>query len=230
MSLELGGKSPNIVFPDADMEQAVPTSMFGVFFNSGQVCCAGTRIFVQRDITIVVDQLTTFSKNIKAGDPLDPKTTIGPVVSRSSSIGSRVTSMSARRKARKAALGGEIGKGKGYFVDPTVFSGVKNDMQIAREEIFGPVATAIPFKDENDAVLQGNDTEYGLAAAVWTHDISRAHQGRTHAQGRHRMGQLLQQLDPISPFGGYKQSGFGRELGKHALELYSQIKSVYVKL
>jgi len=230
VSLELGGKSPNIIFPDADLKEAVPTSMMGVFFNSGQVCCAGTRIFVQHDMyDQFVDQLTTFSKGVSYGDPLDPKTVMGPVVSKEQF--DRVKSyLEVGKNEAKLASGGETGKGKGYFVQPTVFSGVNNNMKIAREEIFGPVATAISFKDENDAVLQGNDTEYGLAAAVWTRDVGRAHKVARALKAGTVWVNCYNQLDPISSFGGYKQSGFGRELGKHSLELYSQIKSVYVKL
>jgi len=230
VSLELGGKSPNIIFPDADMKEAVPTSMMGVFFNSGQVCCAGTRIFVQRDTyDQFVDQLSTFSKGVSFGDPLDPKTVMGPVVSKEQF--DRVKSyLEVGKNEAKLSAGGETGKGKGYFVQPTVFSGVNNNMKIAREEIFGPVATAIPFKDENDAVLQGNDTEYGLAAAVWTRDISRAHRVARMLKAGTVWVNCYNQLDPISSFGGYKQSGFGRELGRHSLELYTQMKSVYVKL
>ena len=231
VSLELGGKSPNIIFPDADMKEAVPTSMMGVFFNSGQVCCAGTRIFVQKDMyDNVVDQLTTFSKGMSYGDPLDPKTVMGPVVSKEQFDRVKSYLEVGKNEGAKVTAGGETGTGKGYFVKPTVFSGVNNNMKIAREEIFGPVATAIPFKDENDAVLQGNDTEYGLAAAVWTRDVGRAHKVARALKAGTVWVNCYNQLDPISPFGGYKQSGFGRELGKHALELYSQIKSVWVKL
>jgi aldehyde dehydrogenase (NAD+) len=231
VSLELGGKSPNIIFPDADMKEAVPTSMMGVFFNSGQVCCAGTRIFVQKDMyDNVVDQLTTFSKGMSYGDPLDPKTVMGPVVSKEQFDRVKSYLEVGKREGATVTAGGETGTGKGYFVKPTVFSGVNNNMKIAREEIFGPVATAIPFKDENDAILQGNDTEYGLAAAVWTRDVGRAHKVARALKAGTVWVNCYNQLDPISPFGGYKQSGFGRELGKHALELYSQIKSVWVKL
>jgi aldehyde dehydrogenase (NAD+) len=231
VSLELGGKSPNIIFPDADMKEAVPTSMMGVFFNSGQVCCAGTRIFVQKDMyDNVVDQLTTFSKGMSYGDPLDPKTVMGPVVSKEQFDRVKNYLDVGKKEGAKVTAGGEPGTGKGYFVKPTVFADVNNNMKIAREEIFGPVATAIPFKDESDAVLQGNDTEYGLAAAVWTRDIGRAHKVARALKAGTVWVNCYNQIDAISPFGGYKQSGFGRELGKHALELYSQVKSVYVKL
>jgi aldehyde dehydrogenase (NAD+) len=231
VSLELGGKSPNIIFPDADMKEAVPTSMMGVFFNSGQVCCAGTRIFVQKDMyDNVVDQLTTFSKGMSYGDPLDPKTVMGPVVSKEQFDRVKSYLDVGKKEGAKVTAGGEPGTGKGYFVKPTVFADVNNNMKIAREEIFGPVATAIPFTDESDAVLQGNDTEYGLAAAVWTRDIGRAHKVARALKAGTVWVNCYNQIDAISPFGGYKQSGFGRELGKHALELYSQVKSVYVKL
>jgi aldehyde dehydrogenase (NAD+)/phenylacetaldehyde dehydrogenase len=231
VSLELGGKAPNIIFPDADMKQAVPTSMMGVYFNSGQVCCAGTRIFVQRDkYDEVVEQLTAFSKGVTMGDPFNAGTTIGPVVS--SEQFDRVKGYLAvgKKEGAKVMAGGEAGTGKGYFVQPTLFTGVNNDMRIAREEIFGPVASAIPFKDENDAVLQGNDTEYGLSAAVWTKDISRAHKVARALKAGTVWVNCFNQLDPISPFGGYKQSGFGRELGRYAIDLYTQIKSVWMKL
>ncbi|HEY2486446.1 MAG TPA: aldehyde dehydrogenase family protein [Candidatus Binataceae bacterium] len=231
VSLELGGKSPNIIFPDADMKEAVPTSMMGVFFNSGQVCCAGTRIFVQKDMyDDVVDQLTTFSKGMSYGDPLDPKTVMGPVVSKEQFDRVKSYLDVGKKEGAKVTAGGEPGTGKGYFVKPTVFADVNNNMKIAREEIFGPVATAIPFKDESDAILQGNDTEYGLAAAVWTRDIGRAHKVARALKAGTVWVNCYNQIDAISPFGGYKQSGFGRELGRHALELYSQVKSVYVKL
>lgn len=231
VSLELGGKSPNVIFPDADLEQAVPTSMFGFCMLAGQVCCAGTRVFVQRDFhDEFVDHLTKYTANVKASDPLDPKTLVGPLVSQEQF--SRVKSYLelGRQEGAKTAVGGDTGAGKGFFVNPTIFTGVKNDMRIAREEIFGPVAAVIPFKDENDAVLQGNDTTYGLAAAVWTRDVSRAHKVARALKAGTVWVNCYNNIDPISPFGGYKQSGIGRELGKHSLELYTQIKSVYVKL
>jgi aldehyde dehydrogenase (NAD+) len=231
VSLELGGKAPNIIFPDADLENAVPTSMMGVYFNSGQVCCAGTRIFVQRDrYNEVVDKLATFSKNVSMGDPFDQKSTIGPLVSREQFDRVKGYLEVGKKEGAKVAAGGEAGSGKGYFVKPTLFADVKNEMRIAREEIFGPVGAAISFTDENDAVLQGNHTDYGLSAAVWTRDISRAHKVARSLKAGTVWINCFNQLDPISPFGGYKQSGFGRELGKYAIDLYTQIKSVWMKL
>jgi acyl-CoA reductase-like NAD-dependent aldehyde dehydrogenase len=231
VSLELGGKSPNIVFADANMEQCIPTSLFGFTMLSGQVCCAGTRVFVQQDFhDEFVDKLTKQASTAKAGDPLDPKTTIGPLVSKEQFDRVKGYLDIGKKEGAEPRLGGDVRKGKGYFVDPTIFTNVKNDMRIAREEIFGPVASVIPFKDESDAVLQGNDTTYGLAAAVWTNDVSRAHKVARALKAGTVWVNCYNNIDPISPFGGYKQSGIGRELGKHSIELYTQIKSVYVKL
>ena len=231
VSLELGGKAPNIIFPDADMDQAVPTSMMGVYFNSGQVCCAGTRIFVQRDrYDEVVDKLANFSKNVTAGDPFDQASTIGPLVSREQYDRVKGYLSIGIEEGAKVAAGGSTLDRKGYFVQPTLFSGVKNEMRIAREEIFGPVGAAISFKDENDAVFQGNSTEYGLSAGVWTQDLGRAHKIVRSLKAGTVWVNCYNQLDPIAPFGGYKQSGFGRELGKYAIDLYTQIKAVWMKL
>ena len=231
VSLELGGKAPNIIFPDADLDQAVPTSMMGVYFNSGQVCCAGTRIFVQRDrYDEVVDKLANFSRNVSVGDPFDQKSTLGPLVSREQLDRVKGYLEIGKKEGAKLAAGGETGGGKGYFVKPTLFADVKNEMQIAREEIFGPVGAAIAFKDETDAVFQGNHTDYGLSAAVWTRDVSRAHKVARSLKAGTVWINCFNQLDPISPFGGYKQSGFGRELGKYAIDLYTQIKSGWMKL
>jgi acyl-CoA reductase-like NAD-dependent aldehyde dehydrogenase len=231
VSLELGGKSPNIIFPDANLEQAVATSLFGFTMLSGQVCCAGTRVFVQQGFhDEFVDALTKYASNTKAGNPLDPKTTVGPLVSKEQFERVKGYLALGKKEGAHTQLGGEARTGKGFFVDPTIFTGVNNDMRIAREEIFGPVASVIPFKDENDAVLQGNDTTYGLAAAVWTNDVGRAHKVARALKAGTVWVNCYNNIDPISPFGGYKQSGIGRELGKHSIELYTQIKSVYVKL
>ena len=231
VSLELGGKAPNIIFPDADLDQAVPTAMMGVYFNSGQVCCAGTRIFVQRDkYDEVVDKLANFSKGVTAGDPFDAGSTIGPLVSREQYDRVKGYLSVGIEEGAKVSAGGSTIDRKGYFVQPTLFSDVKNEMRVAREEIFGPVGAAISFKDENDAVFQGNNTEYGLSAGVWTRDVARAHKFARALKAGTVWVNCYNQLDPISPFGGYKQSGFGRELGRYAIDLYTQIKSVWMKL
>jgi acyl-CoA reductase-like NAD-dependent aldehyde dehydrogenase len=231
VSLELGGKSPNVIFADADLETAVPNSVFGFTMLSGQVCCAGTRVFVQEDFhDRFADALTRYTAGVKSGDPLDPKTTVGPLVSKEQFERVKGYLDIGKKEGAKVTAGGDVTDGKGYFVNPTVFTDVKNNMKIAREEIFGPVASVIPFKDENDAVLQGNDTTYGLAAAVWTNDVSRAHRVARALKAGTVWVNCYNNIDPISPFGGYKQSGIGRELGRHSLELYTQIKSVYVKL
>jgi acyl-CoA reductase-like NAD-dependent aldehyde dehydrogenase len=231
VSLELGGKSPNVIFPDAAMEDAVPTSLLGFCMLSGQVCAAGTRVFVQSDFhDRFVEQLTAHASKVKAGNPLDPETTVGPLVSREQFNRVKGYLDVGKKEGAKTALGGEPRAGKGFFVDPTIFTAVNNNMKIAREEIFGPVASVIPFKDENDAVFQGNDTTYGLAAAVWTRDVSRAHRVARALKAGTVWVNCYNNVDPISPFGGFKQSGLGRELGKHSIELYTQIKSVFVKL
>jgi acyl-CoA reductase-like NAD-dependent aldehyde dehydrogenase len=198
---------------------------------SGQVCCAGTRVFVQEDFhDRFVDALTRYTSNVKVGDPLDAKTTVGPLVSKEQYDRVKGYLEVGKNEGAKTTVGGNVPGGKGYFVNPTVFVDVKNNMKIAREEIFGPVASVIPFQDENDAVLQGNDTTYGLAAAVWTNDVARAHKVARALKAGTVWVNCYNNIDPISPFGGYKQSGIGRELGKHSIELYTQIKSVYVKL
>jgi acyl-CoA reductase-like NAD-dependent aldehyde dehydrogenase len=232
VSLELGGKSPNIIFPDADVQSAVFGSMLGIFMNQGQVCCAGSRVFVQESMyDQFTDSLAKMAQGLTLGNPLDANTRMGPLVSKEQH--ERVLNYLdiGKKEGAKAKVGGEAGnQERGYFVKPTVFTDVRNTMTIAREEIFGPVAAAIPFKDENDAVFQGNDTTYGLAAAVWTRDISRAHKIARALKAGTVWINCYGMIDPMSPFGGYKQSGFGRELGKYSLDLYTQIKSVYTKL
>jgi acyl-CoA reductase-like NAD-dependent aldehyde dehydrogenase len=231
VTLELGGKSPNIVFPDANMELALPSSMVGFSIVSGQVCVAGTRLFVQRDFKDeFVEQLTNFTATIKLGDPLDPATTMGPLASKEQF--DRVTGYlkTGKQEGATALIGGDALDGAGYFVKPTIFDGVDNSMRIAREEIFGPVLSVIPFTDEYDAVLQGNDTSYGLAAAVWTSDLTRAHTvARKLKAGTVWVNNYLT-TDPTMPFGGYKQSGVGRECGPNWYEHYTEEKAVYVKL
>jgi acyl-CoA reductase-like NAD-dependent aldehyde dehydrogenase len=232
VSLELGGKSPNVIFQDAELDAAVALSASGVFRNQGQVCCAATRMFVQERIyDEFADRIAAKANQIKLGQPLDASTTMGPLVS--SEQHERVLGYLelARNEGARAKAGGERGsQPKGYFVKPTIYIGVSNDMRIAREEIFGPVAVLIPFKDENDAILQGNDTTYGLGAGVWTRDVGRAYKVARALKAGSVWINCYGLIDPISPFGGYKQSGFGRELGSQSIDLYTQIKSVYIKL
>jgi acyl-CoA reductase-like NAD-dependent aldehyde dehydrogenase len=231
VSLELGGKSPNIIFRDSDLDAAVQSATRGVFFNSGQVCTAGTRIFVEQPVyDEVVERLIKHSETMTVGNPLDEKTRLGPLVSKEQFDRVKSYLEIGKGEGAKVATGGEAVSGAGYFVRPTIFSGVHNQMRIAREEIFGPVGAAIAFKDESDAIFQGNDTNYGLAAAVWTRDVSRGLKVARALKAGTVWINTYGGSDSISPFGGYKQSGFGRELGIHSLDLYTQIKSVYVKL
>jgi acyl-CoA reductase-like NAD-dependent aldehyde dehydrogenase len=231
VSLELGGKSPNVIFADADIDKAVAASVGGFCFLSGQICVAGTRIFIQESIyEEVAARIAAYTENFTVGDPFSPSTTMGPVVSAEQF--ERVTSYFdvAKADGAHAAVGAGTLGGKGYFIKPTLYTGVTNGMRIAQEEVFGPVAAAIPFKDENDAVLQGNDTVYGLAAAVWTKDVGRAHRvARALKAGTVWVNTYLK-VDPISGFGGYKQSGHGRELGPHSMDAYTQMKTVYVDI
>jgi len=235
VSLELGGKSPNIVFSDADTDAAVQGALLGVFFCAGQVCCAGTRLFVEQKMhDEFADKVARSAGGMKQGNPFDPETRVGPLVSREQL--ERVTGYLAagKKEGAKVLVGGERNTAKGlengYYVKPTVFTGVNNDMKIAREEIFGPVVSVIPFKDENDAVLQGNDTQYGLAAGVWTRDVSKAHRVARALRAGTVWVNCYNVFDATAPFGGYKESGYGRELGKYALDLYTQVKSVWLQL
>lgn len=236
VSLELGGKSPNIVFSDVDdINNAIKGAFMGVFFNQGQVCCAGSRLFVQEQIyEDFVSKLADTVKKIKLGPGLNPDTDMGPVVSEDQM--KRVTSYLeiGKKEGAKPLCGGDRAKEpelqKGYFVQPTVFANVNNNMKIAREEIFGPVISAIPFKDLDDAVFQGNDTNYGLAAGVWTRDIKKAHAVAKALKAGTVWINCYNAFDQASPFGGCKQSGYGRECGMYALEMYTQIKSVWVAL
>jgi aldehyde dehydrogenase (NAD+) len=231
LTLELGGKSPNIVFADADLDAAVRGAGNGIFYNKGEVCTAGSRLFVEEALhDTFLDRLSAFTSKLQQGDPLDPKTRLGPQVSEAQMA--RVLSYVDKGKGEGArlVLGGERAPGKGYFVRPTIFDGVRNDMTIAREEIFGPVLSVLRFKEVEEVVRFANDTPYGLAAAVWTKDIKKAHRAARLLKAGTVWINSYGLYDSAMPFGGYKMSGFGRELGHHGLLEYTQTKSVWVDL
>ncbi|HYS79008.1 MAG TPA: aldehyde dehydrogenase family protein [Candidatus Dormibacteraeota bacterium] len=231
LTLELGGKSPNIVFADADLDQAVRGASNGIFYNKGEVCTAGSRLFVEDSLhDAFLDRLSAFTAKLQQGDPLDPKTRLGPQVSEAQM--NRVLSYVDKGKGEGARLvmGGSRASGKGYFVRPTIFDEVKNSMTIAREEIFGPVLSVLRFSDLDEVVRAANDTPYGLAAAVWTKDIKKAHRAARLLKAGTVWINTYGLYDSAMPFGGYKMSGFGRELGRHGLQEYTQTKSVWVDL
>lgn len=230
VTLELGGKSPNIILPDADMSRAIPGAISGIMFNQGQVCCAGSRLFVQKKAyDNVVSDLVSYSKKIKQGDGLNPETEMGPLVSKEQQ--DRVVRYIDRGKAEGAELltGGSFSE-RGYFVEPTVFADVSDDMTIAKEEIFGPVVCAMPFEDLDEVIERANNSEYGLAAGLWTENIRNAHYVASKLKAGTVWVNCYNVFDAASPFGGYKMSGIGREMGSYALNNYTEVKSVWINL
>jgi len=231
VTLELGGKSPNIIFPDADIEKAVQAAVNAFCRNSGQICSAGTRLFAHESIHDEVTQrIVQIALTYKVGSPFEPDTKLGPLISARQM--DRVLSYVdiGKEEGARLEIGGSRLGSNGYFVEPTVFSQVSNGMRVAQEEIFGPVLSILSFKDEDDAIFQGNDTQYGLAAAVWTRDVSRAHKvARALKAGRIWINTYAE-TDPAMSMGGYKQSGIGREMGAESIEAYTQTKSVLMRL
>jgi len=234
VEVELGGKSPNVIFADADIDAAVRGAISAIFYNCGEVCTAGSRLLVEESVhEKFVEQIVARAKKLAPGDPLDPKTRLGPLVSQDQM--NRVLSYIETGKAEGAKLlvGGSranIGNGKGYYVEPTVFDQVDNKMKIAQEEIFGPVLSTITFRDLDEAIAKSNDTIYGLAAAVWTRDVKKAHRLARAIKAGTVWINTYNMFDCASPYGGYKMSGFGREQGLEAFNFYTQTKSVWIDL
>ena len=232
LSLELGGKSPNLIFEDAHIENAIKMAAFGIYFAQGQVCAAGSRIFVQDSIyDDFMDAFIKQAKSIKVGNQLEMSTQMGPQISETQL--ERIEDYVAAGLDEGASLltGGErLAAENGYFYTPTILENVSNEMRIAQEEIFGPVATVIRFKDEEDALRNANDTIYGLAAGIWTNDIKRGHRIARGLKAGTVWINTYSLLDSAAPFGGTKQSGFGRELGVQAMDMYTETKHVWVDL
>jgi phenylacetaldehyde dehydrogenase len=231
VTLELGGKSPNIVLEDADLEQAIPGAANAIFFNHGQCCVAGSRLFVQEDrFDEVVSGVAEVAKSIKLGDGMDADTQMGPLVSDEQLR--RVTGYleSGRNEGANALTGGARHGERGYFVQPTVLTNTQPDMKVVREEIFGPVVVAAPFQSIDDIARTANDTPYGLGAGIWTKDISKAHALAKKIRAGTVWINCYNIFDAALPFGGYKQSGWGREMGHEALEAYTEVKAVCAQL
>ena len=235
VTVELGGKSPNIVFADADLDKAVPAAAMAVFANSGQICSAGTRLFVQSSIREeFMERLAAFTRTIRVGDPLDPQTQIGPVVSAPQMDKILGYIEGARGEGAQALVGGARLAGPGYddgfFVAPTIFTDVQDGMTIAQEEIFGPVLSAFSFDTAEEVLERANATPFGLGSGVWTRDLSTAHRMARGIRAGSVWVNCYQMLDPGVPFGGFGVSGFGRESGPHHIEEYLETKAVWINL
>jgi phenylacetaldehyde dehydrogenase len=231
VSLELGGKSPNVIFKDADMDVAIPGAASGIFFNQGQCCCAGSRLYIEKDVfDKVIEGISANAKKIRVGSGLDPKTQMGPLVSEEQL--NRVCGYleSGFSQGAKAAAGGQKKGDKGYFVEPTVLVDTTEDMKVVQEEIFGPVVVAMPFSSTEEIIPRANDNVYGLAAGIWTRDISKAHRMAESLQAGTVWINCYNIFDAALPFGGYKQSGWGREMGHDVLNNYTQTKAVCARI
>ena len=231
VTLELGGKSPNIILPDADLDQAIKGSFQAIYFNTGQACNAGSRLFVHRDqFDDVVGALAERAAKTKVGPGLDPGTQLGPVVSAEQRERVRCYIESGRSDGAELVTGGGGGNGDGYFVEPTLFSATDDSLKIAREEIFGPVLVALPYESLEEVAARANDTEYGLAAGVWTSSLENAHRLAALLKAGSVYVNCWGEVDAGAPFGGYKTSGIGREHGREGLEAYLETKTVWTKV
>ncbi|KAF6752134.1 NAD-dependent aldehyde dehydrogenase [Ephemerocybe angulata] len=231
VTLELGGKSPNIIFDDADLEQAVKWATHGLFWNHGQACCAGSRIFVQASVyDSFLERFTEKAKQIKVGDPFDKGVDQGPQISQNQFDRVMGYIESGKNDGAKIHLGGGRVGNEGYYIEPTIFVDAKPEMRIVKEEIFGPVGVVIRFEDEEDVIRQANDTMYGLAAAVFSKDINRAIETAHKLKTGTVWVNCYNNFHPGIPFGGFKQSGIGREMGEYALHHYTNVKAVHINL
>jgi len=234
ITLELGGKSPNIVFADSDLDSAVKGAINGIFYGKGEVCCAGSRLFVESKVQDeFLGKLVERAKKLQPGDPLDPKTRLGAIVSQEQMKQILGYIEAGQKEGAQLLAGGKraaVNGDKGYFVEPTIFGGVKNEMKIAQEEIFGPVLATLGFDDIEQVAELANRNVYGLAAAIWTRDVKKAHALSRRLKAGTVWINTYGVMDAALPFGGFKQSGFGRELGAHAIEHYTELKTVWLSL
>ena len=231
VSLELGGKSPNIIFRDADLSTAIPGAASAIFFNQGQVCCAGSRLYVEKEIfDQVVDGVAERAKKIRVRPGTDPESDMGPLVSQEQLERVSKYLQTGLSEGATAVTGGKRLGNSGYFVEPTVLTNVSDDATCMREEIFGPVVSAVPFREPEELMTRANDSVYGLAAGIWTSDVSKAHRVASQLHAGTVWINCFNIFDAGLPFGGYKQSGWGREMGHDAIEMYLQKKAVCIRV